>query len=155
MNGLQGKRALVTGGSRGIGARHGAAASPSTARTSRSDIASRRADADALVASIRERHGVNAVAHASDISTVSRRERVGAIARTALGGLDFFVGNAGIWPVRRRRARRHDGRALAAHDGRERGFGVLHDARGDSAHFGQRTHRARVEHRGSRRRRSR
>ena len=32
---------------------------------------SRRADADALIETLQERHGVNAVAHASDISTTA------------------------------------------------------------------------------------
>jgi len=97
MIGLKGKRALVTGGSRGIGAatallfaEHGV------------DVAigyrSRRADADALAATIRDRFGVKAVAHASDISTMAGANELVDRAAEELGGLDFFVGNAGIWP---------------------------------------------------------
>ena len=98
MNGLKGKRALVTGGSRGIGgatallfAEHGVNVAIG--------YRSRRADADALVANLRDQYGVNAVAHASDISTVAGANELVDRAFTALGGLDFFVGNAGIWPA--------------------------------------------------------
>jgi 3-oxoacyl-[acyl-carrier protein] reductase len=97
MIGLQGKRALVTGGSRGIGA--------ATARLFAEygvhvaiGYRSRKADADALVASLRDRHGVNAVAYASDISTLSGAEELVQAAVGELGGLDFFVASAGIWP---------------------------------------------------------
>src|SRR6478672_4099125 len=98
MIGLRGKRALITGGSRGIGAaaaelfaEHGA------------DVAigyrSRHADADALATDLRTRFGVKVVAHAADISTRAGADELVDRAATALGGLDFFVGNAGIWPA--------------------------------------------------------
>ena len=97
MNGLLGKRALVTGGSRGIGAatarlfaEHGVHVAVGYRR--------RAADAEALVMSLRTQHGVNAVAHASDIATVGGAERLVESAAEALGGLDFLVGSAGIWP---------------------------------------------------------
>lgn len=97
MNGLKGKRALVTGGSRGIG---GAAARLFAEYGV--DVAigyrSRRADAESLVASLRDQHGVNAFAHASDISTMDGATELVERATSALGGLDFFVGSAGIWP---------------------------------------------------------
>jgi 3-oxoacyl-[acyl-carrier protein] reductase len=97
MNGLKGKRALVTGGSRGIGA---AAAELFAEYGVHVAIGyrSRRADADALVGSLRERHGVTTFAHASDIATVQGAEELVDRAASALGGLDFFVGSAGIWP---------------------------------------------------------
>jgi 3-oxoacyl-[acyl-carrier protein] reductase len=97
MNGLKGKRALITGGSRGIGA---AAATLFAEYGVHVAIGyrSRRADADALTASLRDRHGVNAVAHASDISTIEGATALVDRAAEALGGLDFFVGSAGIWP---------------------------------------------------------
>ena len=75
---------------------------------------------------------MTAVAHASDISTAAGRRRARRARDERLGGLDFFVGNAGIWPVRGRRASGHDRRAMGAHDRRERRFGLLHDARGDA-----------------------
>lgn len=98
MNGLKGKRALVTGGSRGIGA-----ATAELFAEYGVDVAigyrSRRADADALVAKLRDDHGVNAIAHASDISTMTGATELVDRAALSLGGLDFFVGNAGIWCV--------------------------------------------------------
>ena len=97
MKGLAGKRALVTGGSRGIGAataqlfaEHGVHVAVG--------YRSRSADADALVASLRAAHGITAVAHAADISTETGGEELVQRAAESLGGLDFFVANAGIWP---------------------------------------------------------
>ena len=88
----------MTGGSRGIGA--------ATARLFAENgvhvaigYRARRADAEALVASLRTEHGVTASAHASDISTVRGAEDLVHGAAESLDGLDFFVGNAGIWPT--------------------------------------------------------
>jgi 3-oxoacyl-[acyl-carrier protein] reductase len=93
---IKGKRALVTGGSRGIGA-----ATALLFAEFGVDVAigyrSRRADAEALVTTMRDRFGVNAVAHATDISTMEGATTLIERAAGDLGGLDFFVGNAGIW----------------------------------------------------------
>ncbi len=97
MIGLRGKRALVTGGSRGIGAavaelfaEHGAHVAVG--------YRSRQADAEALTESLAARYGVTAVAHASDISTRAGAESLVEHAARELGGVDFFVASAGIWP---------------------------------------------------------
>jgi 3-oxoacyl-[acyl-carrier protein] reductase len=94
---LRGKRALVTGGSRGIGA--------ATARLlakAGADVMigyrSRGADAGRVVAEL-SALGVAAAAHAADIATREGAEALVAATVEELGGLDLFVGNAGIWPA--------------------------------------------------------
>jgi 3-oxoacyl-[acyl-carrier protein] reductase len=96
MKDLKGKRALITGGSRGIGA----AVAQLFAEYGVNVVIgyrSRQADADALAASLRDQHGVKAIAHASDIATPEGAQALVDRAASELGGLDFFVGNAGIW----------------------------------------------------------
>ncbi len=92
---LKGRRALVTGGSRGIGA-----ATALLLAHAGADVVvgyrSRAADANALVNQLRAL-GVTAAAHASDISTRAGAESLVSAAVSALGGLDLFVANAGIW----------------------------------------------------------
>ncbi len=93
---LRGKRALVTGGSRGIGA----AVSLMLARCGASvavGYRSRAEDAGRVVDAVRAL-GVSAAAHAGDISTAEGAEGLVAAAAESLGGLDIFVGNAGVWP---------------------------------------------------------
>ena len=97
MKGLAGKRALVTGGSRGIGAATAQLLAEHGVHVA-IGYKSRRADADALAASLTAAHGVTAVAHAADISTETGSEDLVQRAAESLGGLDFFVANAGIWP---------------------------------------------------------
>ena len=94
---LLGKRALVTGGSRGVGratalmlARAGAQVG--IAYQQRHDQAER------VVAEI-EREGVQAWAQAGDLADAADVDRLFGRAIDEFGGLDIFVGNAGIWPV--------------------------------------------------------
>jgi 3-oxoacyl-[acyl-carrier protein] reductase len=93
---LRGKRALVTGGSRGIGA----ATARLLARAGASvmiGFRSRQADADRVVAELRG-HGVTAAAHGADLATAEGADSLVREAVRLLGGLDLFVGNAGVWP---------------------------------------------------------
>jgi 3-oxoacyl-[acyl-carrier protein] reductase len=95
MLGLRGRRALVTGGSRGVGratvlmlARAGA------------DVGvgyhSREAEALAVADQARAL-GVRAFAQASDVSTPWGAEMLFERCLVELGGVDLFVANAGIW----------------------------------------------------------
>jgi 3-oxoacyl-[acyl-carrier protein] reductase len=96
VNGLQGKRALITGGSRGIGAATAQLFAEYGVHVA-IGYRSRKADAESLAASLRQKHGVNTFAHASDIATIAGANELIERSADALGGLDFFVGNAGIW----------------------------------------------------------
>lgn len=95
MKSLAGRRALVTGGSRGIGAatallfaEHGTHVAIGYRQ--------RSSDANRVVGMVRET-GVTAVAIAADISTRQGAEQLVSSAARELGGLDYFVGNSGIW----------------------------------------------------------
>ena len=93
---LKGKRAVVTGGSRGIGAavtRLLAAEGASVCIGYRS----RRADADALVAAL-SMSGTSASAHASDLGAPGGADSLIAAGVAAFGGLDIVVHSAGVWP---------------------------------------------------------
>jgi len=91
--GLQGKTALVSGGSKGIGraiaeglAREGARVAI-TARTA--------SDLDAAAAAIRAKTGNEVVSIAADLSRLDEVTRVVATARERLGRIDILVNNAG------------------------------------------------------------
>jgi 3-oxoacyl-[acyl-carrier protein] reductase len=97
VNALRGKRALVTGGSRGIGA-----ATALLFAEYGVDVAigyrSRKEDAVRIVEQAKAA-GVRAFAYAQDIGSRDGSELLIRSAAKDLGGLDFFVGNAGIWPT--------------------------------------------------------
>jgi 3-oxoacyl-[acyl-carrier protein] reductase len=92
---LVGRRAVVTGGSRGIGraVAHmlaGAGAQVGISYNSRHD------DAAAVVGEL-EQMGAPAWSHAGDLSDPQECERLFNRVLDEFGGLDIFVGNAGIW----------------------------------------------------------
>jgi 3-oxoacyl-[acyl-carrier protein] reductase len=92
---LKGKRALVTGGSRGIGA-----ATALMLAEWGVDVAigylSREKEAQDVVAGV-AKAGAKGFAIAADISEAEGAELLVKEATRKLGGLDLFIGNAGIW----------------------------------------------------------
>jgi 3-oxoacyl-[acyl-carrier protein] reductase len=94
---LQGKRAVVTGGSRGVGAAVSALLAECGA-----DVCigykSRQAEADAAVRALTAA-GVRAHAHAADLGDPAGAHALIEAARAAFGGVDIVVHSAGIWPV--------------------------------------------------------
>ncbi|AHG91055.1 short-chain dehydrogenase/reductase SDR [Gemmatirosa kalamazoonensis] len=93
---LRGRRAVVTGGSRGIGA----AVVRALAACGADVLVGYRArgeDADAVAADARS-VGVRAESCSADLSTRDGVRGLFARAREALGGVDILVANAGVWP---------------------------------------------------------
>src|SRR4051812_37180715 len=97
MKDLAGKRALVTGGSRGIGAATALLFAEFGVHVA-IGYRSRKEDADSMVEQLK-RFGVTAAAFSTDIASREGADKLVQQTAAALGGLDFFVGNAGIWPV--------------------------------------------------------
>ena len=95
MKTLTGKRALVTGGSRGIGAATALLLAEWGVNVAIGYLA-RDKDAKGVVSEARKA-GVRAHAIQADISEKAGAERLVQEATAKLGGLDFFIGNAGIW----------------------------------------------------------
>jgi 3-oxoacyl-[acyl-carrier protein] reductase len=97
MKDLAGKRALVTGGSRGIGAATAEMFAEYGVHVA-IGYRSRKEDADQMVKRLKDR-GVTAAAFSTDISTREGADKLVQQSVQSLGGLDYFVGNAGIWPA--------------------------------------------------------
>lgn len=93
---LKGKRALVTGASRGVGA----ATARMLARAGADvGIAYRsRGDEAAAVVDELKGHGVAAWSQAGDLSDPGAVEELFGRADREMGGLDILVASAGIWP---------------------------------------------------------
>ncbi len=95
---LKGRIALVTGGSRGIGAAIALALAESGAAVA-VNYRERAADADAVVADIRSKGG-RAIAVAADVSQGAAVAKMVEHVASALGPIDILVNNAGIAIVR-------------------------------------------------------
>lgn len=99
MNGLidlKGKNAIVTGGSRGVGRSTALLLARAGANVG-IGYRSRKDDAEKVVAEL-QGLGVQAWAHAGDLSDARQCDELFERGDTEFDGLDIFVGNHGIWP---------------------------------------------------------
>ena len=94
---LRGKRALVTGGSRGIGAETAVLLAECGADVG-IGYRSRAEQAADVVKRVADR-GVRSFAHAADLTTADGAASLFDRAEREFGGVDIVVGNAGTWPV--------------------------------------------------------
>jgi 3-oxoacyl-[acyl-carrier protein] reductase len=94
--GLRGKRALVTGGSRGVGRATALLLARAGAEVG-IGFRSRRAEADEVVGAI-EAAGGRGWAHAADLATAEGAASLFRRCEEKWGGLDLLVANAGVWP---------------------------------------------------------
>ncbi|HWF38439.1 MAG TPA: SDR family NAD(P)-dependent oxidoreductase [Candidatus Acidoferrales bacterium] len=95
---LTGKAALITGGSRGIGA-----ASVKLFAQAGADVAfsyQRRGDAAAQVAQEARKHGTRIEAFKADLGRMADAKKLVEFTRERLGRIDIVVANAGIWNER-------------------------------------------------------
>jgi 3-oxoacyl-[acyl-carrier protein] reductase len=94
--GLRGKTAVVTGASRGVGA----ATALLLARCGVGVALGYRSRDDEAASVVREVRalGVDGVAVRGDLAREESAAALFDAASKALGGVDFFVGNAGVWP---------------------------------------------------------
>jgi len=95
---LKGRIALVTGGSRGIGAAIAIALAEAGAAVA-VNYRERASEADAVVADIK-RKGGRAIAIAADVSQAAAVAKMVEQVSAALGGIDILVNNAGMAIVR-------------------------------------------------------
>jgi 3-oxoacyl-[acyl-carrier protein] reductase len=94
--GLEGKTAVVTGGSRGIGKATALLLAKAGASVG-IGFRSREEDARETVEAMKAQ-GVHAWHEAGDLGDSADARRLFRRAEQEFGGLDIFVGNAGIWP---------------------------------------------------------
>ena len=91
---LAGRTAIVTGGSRGIGAATARLFARAGAKVSVT-YRTRRAEAEAVVKGL----GPGGIAVQAEMAREGDAQRVVDETVKALGRVDFFIANAGVWPV--------------------------------------------------------
>ncbi len=93
---LEGRRAIVTGASRGLGA----ATAELLARAGASVVLAYKSNEAAVRAVVSRcaEFGGSVYPHAADLSTSEGNQSLFEFAEKHLGGVDIYVGNSGIWP---------------------------------------------------------